>query len=372
MCHYVNNNNLFEMTESNDEYIDYDDLSQELEFLASFAPFFNTSFEEKVDALETRLKTGIKRLGVRDEDADRACIFIYTTTSTLIAWNILPILRAIYCIVFGFGCLIFSLGTSFAIVAISCRIDPQQYVDFFEMDDEMKRLEFQNSNFDKLYDLIQNDNEPKSSEYLESLSNENMYMTVDMSFHPVQNVVIYYNHKEESFDYYTQTGDLVQNQLNAICRMYCLKHETPELYVDSEDMKYMNETFGKEASGEEESSMKGKTESFVDVDKTSEENEEESGQDSVPDTDESKGWGSIFARPKKHDQNMKSETEQKMKKNDTMNIIKFKKVGLISDLEFDQRQKRINTGNDKVSYQSFLHQMMGKKSDVVQEEGKED
>jgi len=358
MCHYVkikmsvseeNKKETESETEPENENENENDLVEEYtesveseDAIDSYLNLFNRELNEVIEKFEKKLHQCVESSGLSDENASRVIIVGITATSYYLTKYIVDIMIFIYYLMYWLTCVGMSVGASAIIVSYIHRIGRDDIVDFFYKDDEMLRLEFQNSNFEELYNLTLDVEKIEDFDY-DSLKEEDNYFTVNISFHPVKKVIMYYDHSEKSFNYYTQTGDLMQPYLNAICRMYCLNFNTPELYTDVDDLKYMKETFGEVIDEDASGNSVQKTDSFVNVENSSDENEEPP-----------RGWSALFARPK-------PSSKKQEKKEEIPTTIKYKKKGIISDYEFDQKQKNINTGNESIDYKTFLHEALNKK-----------
>ena len=342
------------------------------ELLSYMNGVFIENYDRDVCKFEKNLLECLTKYGINEEVANKMYIVFSTSAGILIAMNIKTILMMIYYLFYGSFIIASSLGISFTLVAFLTKLDNTEMVDFFEKDDEMKRLEFQNSNYEELFNMISLDLDKKDEEYLKQLKETENHYSVDIPFHPAKKVIMYYDFENEQFVYFTQSGDLIQNQLNALCRMYCLEKKTPELYKDSDDLKFMRETYGSPYDEIIENSSETELSNF---DKSSDrknsfenlENKDEKKEESLDKKEEQTGgWGSLFMKPKKLEEKPvveKKEEPDKKEKNEEVTINKFIKQGLISDYEFELDKKNINKGNENASYKSFLHQMMNKKND---------
>ena len=328
----------------------------------------NRRFEEKVHDF-------VVSYGISDDNVPYVILIGSASVGGLVLYNIRTILAFIYYMIYWVSCIGVSFGASAVIVSFIHRIDRGTVVDFFERDDELLRLEFQNSNYEEMFELMNNESETDTEAetetesttktVLESLKEKDNHFVVDIPFHPAKKVIMYYDATEDAFLYYTKNSDLMLPHLNAICRMYCLKYKTPELYVDTDDIDFMNTTYGKteqddenDADTEDDKKSSVKKDSFVEIGANNENNKDS-------EKNETSGWSSIFARPKakaiQETVQEKEDKEEEEEDNDSPKYIKYKKMGLISDYEFDNSHK--NSGNSNVSYKSFIHQALNMKMD---------
>ena len=92
----------------------------------------------------------LNKYGINEKVANKMYLVFSTSAGILIALNIKAIMMMIYYLFYGSFILASSFGISFALVAFIVKLDNTEMVDFFEKDDELKRLEFQNSNYEEL------------------------------------------------------------------------------------------------------------------------------------------------------------------------------------------------------------------------------
>ena len=345
-----------------------DDYDVYKEILSYMNGIFIENYDTDVSKFEKNLLERLNKYGINEEIANKMYFIFITSAGFFITLNIKAIFFMFYYLLYWSFIFASSFGISFAIVGIITKLDNTDMVDFFEKDDEMKRLEFQNSNYQELYNMISLELDKKDDEYLKQLKETENHYRVDIPFHPSKKVIMYYDFDNEHFVYFTQTGDLIQNQLNAICRMYCLEKKTPELYKDDDDLKFMRETYGPpceeipETASETELSNFDKSpdrkNSFENL-----ENKDDKKEDENKEQQTRGGWGSLFMKPKKLEEKpvVEKKEEPDKKEEEEVSINKFIKQGLISDYDFELEKKNINKGNENTSYKSFLHQMMNKK-----------
>ena len=358
---------------SDNEDYDSDDVVSDdhdvyTEILSYMNGIFIDNYDTDVTKFEKNLLERLNKYGINEEVANKMYFIFITSAGFFITMNIKTIFFMFYYLLYGSFIFASSFGISFAIVGIITKLDNTDVVDFFEKDDEMKRLEFQNSNYEELFNMISLDLDKKDEEYLKQLKETENHYSVDIPFHPAKKVIMYYDFENEQFVYFTQCGDLIQNHLNAICRMYCLEKKTPELYKDSDDLKFMHETYGPPCEEIPENAYESELSNF---DKFSDrknsfenlENKDEKKEESLDKKDEQSGggWGTLFMKPKKLEKKPIEEDKKELDKKEEVTINKFIKQGLISDYDFDLNKKNINKGNENASYKSFLHQMMNKK-----------
>ena len=65
-------------------------------------------------------------------------------------------------------------------------------------------------------------------------------------------IVLFYNHDDESYHYFTQHGDVNYNVLNSVCRSYVLKQKCLNLFNDENDWKMIHQKDGEEEEEEKE------------------------------------------------------------------------------------------------------------------------
>ena len=119
------------------------------------------NYDRDVCKFEKNLLECLTKYGINEEVANKMYIVFSTSAGILIAMNIKTILMMIYYLFYGSFIIASSLGISFTLVAFLMKLDNTEMVDFFEKDDEMKRLEFQNSNYEELFNMISLDLDKK-------------------------------------------------------------------------------------------------------------------------------------------------------------------------------------------------------------------
>ena len=259
-----------------------------------------------------------------------------------------------------------AVGINFIIVSYAMRkigFDDET-IDFtFEHDPEIRRLKFQNANYEELYEAYMNvseDNQPFDD--LEKLKETEEHMVIDADALPCKKIIMYYDSEEEVFKYYTQVGDMTQTMLNAACRQYCLEKNVVQLYNDESDWAFMVETYGneddkkvlekylpvieEEPETEELEKRKG---SFIDV--TEKNSDDDNESDEKPTTlFVSKSNGA----QKKEEKTVKRNTIVEKKTN------RFLKMGSIDDYETDKNAKERSEQTKDVDYKTFMQSLFSK------------
>ena len=114
---------------------------------------------------------------------------------------------------------------------------------FSKIDEQDKITEFLEKEYEKFQHIYANP-ELKKTEY----ENENeMFLKelnkVDLHFHETlpfdynKELILFYNHENESFDYYSANSDIHYKFLNSTCRSYVLKYHCVNLFQDEMDIK---------------------------------------------------------------------------------------------------------------------------------------
>lgn len=268
--------------------------------------------------------------------------------------------------------LFFTSGTlSFAAVAYITQSSNYLAPEDEEDDDDIKRLLFLNGNYEELYHAqkeLENKEDDQEKKDLSELKNEENYYKRKLDFMDNE-VIFFYNHENDTFSYYTRTGDLVYNYLNALAREYVLKHNCVELYTDEGDIKFMEETYGEKKEDDEEDEENDKDNEEEDVEKVEEENENkekriESFEDINKDNEEAKEneekpglFGGLFHfknKNKNNDNEDKKDTIPKRKQLIEKKINKYIRLGSIHDYEYEKSKNEKNTGMENMDYKTFM------------------
>ena len=269
--------------------------------------------------------------------------------------------------------LFFTSGTlSFAAVAYITQSGNYLAPEDEEDDDDIKRLLFLNGNYEELYHAqkeLENKEDDQEEKDLSELKKEENYYKRKLDFMDNE-VIFFYNHENDTFSYYTRTGDLVYNYLNALTREYVLKHNCVELYTDEGDIKFMEETYGEKKEDDEEDEENDKDNEEEDVENVEKENENkekriESFEDINKDNEEVQEkqgenpglFGGLFHfknKNKNNDNEDKKDTVPKRKQLIEKKINKYIRLGSIHDYEYEKSKNEKNTGMENMDYKTFM------------------
>jgi hypothetical protein len=112
---------------------------------------------------------------------------------------------------------------------------------------------FLNKEYDTLIDIYENEQEQeytnKDESFIKELCDTSNHFKSDLPFYYNKEIILFYNHDDESYHYFTQHGDVNYNVLNSVCRSYVLKHKCLNLFNDENDLKMIHQ---KESEEEEE------------------------------------------------------------------------------------------------------------------------
>ena len=272
--------------------------------------------------------------------------------------------------------LFFTSGTlSFAAVAYITQSGNYFAPEDEEDDDDIKRLLFLNGNYEELYHAqkeLKNKEDDQEEKDLSELKKDENYYKRKLEFMDNE-VIFFYNHENDTFSYYTRTGDLVYSYLNALTREYVLKHNCVELYTDEGDIKFMEETYGEnkedveeheeedvEKVEEENENKEKRIGSFEDINKNNEEAEESEGTEEKQ--QENPGlFGGLFHfknknknKNKNNDDVDKKDTVPKRKQLVEKKINKYIRLGSIHDYEYKKSKNEKNNGMENMDYKTFM------------------
>ena len=140
---------------------------------------------------------------------------------------------------------------------------------------------------------------------LEALKERECHLESDLPFDYTPTIKMFYDDKDEAFHYYTKTGNIPYNALNAVCRNYVLTFQCVDLYNDENEI---------------DSYKKGTD--FVHVG-----DEESEGEDKEEEEEEEEKRPSLFYfRPVKKD-------KDKVKKKEEKKVNKFIHKGNLLDYD---------------------------------------
>lgn len=175
---------------------------------------------------------------------------------------------------------------------------------------------FLNKEYDTLMDIYENEQEEeytnKDETFIKELCHTRNHFKSDLPFDYNKEIILFYNHDDESYHYFTQHGDVNYNVLNSVCRSYVLKHKCLNLFNDEIDWKMIHQ-------------------------KSSEEEEEEEEKET------SSGISSLFYKKK-------TKTTKKTKP-ETKTINKFIYKGSLD--EYDKLYKIENRNQSNIDYETF-------------------
>ena len=114
---------------------------------------------------------------------------------------------------------------------------------------------FLNKEYDTLMDIYENEQEQeyinKDEFFIKELCDTSNHFNSDLPFDYNKEIILFYNHDDESYHYFTQHGDVNYNVLNSVCRSYVLKHKCLNLFNDENDWKMIHQKDGEEEEEEE-------------------------------------------------------------------------------------------------------------------------
>ena len=96
--------------------------------------------------------------------------------------------------------------------------------------------------------------EEEPETFIKKLCDTSNHFKNDLPFDYNKEIILFYNHDDKSYHYFTQHGDVNYNVLNSVCRSYILKYKCLNLFNDENDWKmiYQKKEEDKEEEEEEE------------------------------------------------------------------------------------------------------------------------
>ena len=174
-----------------------------------------------------------------DFDSEGPARYITIFTVGTMSYLVLVHVRAILTLL-----LILASGVSISALIISRFIPCSSTLEGEdEMDEDLMRLEFQNSNYEEMYAQFMDASGSAVVERdLSVFKQKDYHMTVEVPFFPCKKILMYYDDESNAFLYYTQIGDVAYSILNSACRKYCMEHDLVHLYNDEGDWNFMKES----------------------------------------------------------------------------------------------------------------------------------
>lgn len=347
------------VTSDEDIRLDGDDVVEEIN---------EQSLPMSVDKLMEFIRGDCKCIRRRIMDTDFEEMKEYTSVFGIGAISVFILMYIRYIIMF-IAMIGSAIGINFIIVSYMMRQSgfDDEVIDFtFEHDPEIRRLKFQNANYEELYDAymkVDEVNQPFDD--LVKLKDFKEHMVIDADALPCKKIIMYYDSEEEVFKYYTQVGDMTQPMLNAACRQYCIEKNVVQLYNDESDWAFMVETYGSEEDQKklekylpaieeepETDELEKRKGSFIDVtEKNSNDDNESNENDEKP--------ASLFVSKsdgaqKKEEKTVKRNTIVEKKTN------RFLKMGSIDDYDTDKNAKERSEKTKDVDYKTFMQSLFSK------------
>lgn len=134
--------------------------------------------------------------------------------------------------------LFLSSGTLISFVFVSVFLYYPAKIKFEKLYEENKEIyeynPFLMTNLDEYYEMEQD----RDDDYLKTLVNKYLYYTFDFR-DKTYNIVMNYNFDDESFDYYLNCKAYILpfDFLDTISRIYCVKYDCRNIYIDNFDNK---------------------------------------------------------------------------------------------------------------------------------------
>lgn len=272
--------------------------------------------------------------------------------STLFLRNMMFILKLSY---FSF-LIVNGFGFSFAIVSYSYNFIKhleKSKLEEYELEDkeynqslEYQYNEFLNVYYDEFKQLYQEDSKEYESmclndeTKLKALKDKEHHFELSLPIEKNNKIILFYDHENKVFNYYTKTSDVVYKVLNACCRNYVYEKKCINLFQDEEEINYIK------SLSHDNTETEIQTETKTDSNSQNEPYEELhdiSGNDTKPD-DEQEKKGGIFSMF-----HNKAESKEKMKKNE-MSVNKFIRLGNIEDYNKKYKPKQ---DAKKIDYNDF-------------------
>jgi len=143
-------------------------------------------------------------------------------------------------LLFNFIKLFFLLisGTGIAIICVSYCLYYPSIMKFEKSYNENKELYEYNSFFIEYLEEYYELDEDKDDEFLKTLINKYIYYTFDFK-NKTYKIIMNYNFNDESFDYFlnADASALPFDFLDTISRIYCVKYNCRNIYIDNHDNK---------------------------------------------------------------------------------------------------------------------------------------
>ena len=233
-------------------------------------------------------------------------------TSYMIYTNMDFVVKMFYIVSLYGGLFAFGYTTSKILI-----ISYEHFVSSKTIEEEPDNYDvFLNREYDSMMDIYENEQEEeytnKDESFIKELCHTPNHFKSDLPFDYNKEIILFYNHDDESYHYFTQHGDVNYNVLNSVCRSYVLKHKCLNLFNDDNDWKMIHQ-------------------------KESEEEEEEKEEET------SSGISSLFYKKK-------TKTTKKTKP-ETKTINKFIYKGSLD--EYDKLYKIDNRNQSNIDYETF-------------------
>jgi len=129
-------------------------------------------------------------------------------------------------------------GTGIAIICVSYSLHSPSKIKFEKYYNENKELYEYNPFFIEYLEEYYELDEDKDDEFFKTLSNKYIYYTFDFRNKTYQ-IIMNYNFNDESFDYFLndKSNALTFDFLDTISRIYCVKYNCRNIYIDNYDNK---------------------------------------------------------------------------------------------------------------------------------------
>jgi hypothetical protein len=105
--------------------------------------------------------------------------------------------------------------------------------------DYAQYIDFLNHDYERYASCL---NDPEylmdHQENIDALKDKFNHMKVKLPFQTNNDVIIYYDSSDEKFHYYTKSS-VDYKVLNSICRSYVLEHKCMNLFVDEDELQYI-------------------------------------------------------------------------------------------------------------------------------------
>lgn len=244
---------------------------------------------------------------------------------------------------FGFGAMVVAYSHNFIKHLEQSKLEQYELEEQqFNETLETQYNDFLNVYYDDFSSLYQENSEEYKTMCLEdesslkSLKEKENHFSLNLPIESNNKIIMFYDHDNDVFNYYTKSSDVIYKVLNACCRCYVYEKKCMNLFKDDEEISYIKTLSQKDDVKETHE------EPYEELENIPTGEEDETKQEDVKENEDKKGG--IFSMF-----HNKAEAKEKIKKND-LSVNKFIRLGNIEDYN---KKYKVKQEAKKIDYNDF-------------------